>query len=326
MSVVSLKSIANLVCSEYSFALSRLGIVQVRHMPTFVSIEPVNGCNLHCPECPIGMRVPPQKVQKMDMADYQHILQQVSPWVHTIQLYFQGEPLLNEQLPQMIRLAHEYHLYTIVSTNAQTLTPLLAEQLVRAGVHRIIVSVDGMSQASYQAYRVGGNLHKALEGIGYLRQAKKQLSSNVVIEMQCLRLRSNEGEWKMMRRVYRKIGADRLVFKTAQFYDYASGHPLMPTQPQYNRYVQGADGAYHPKNRLHTPRLTPCHRLWTGCVVDVEGNVRPCCFDKNGEYIWGNLLKQDLKTIWHGEEANRFRNQVLHHRHTLSICHNCTTR
>jgi MoaA/NifB/PqqE/SkfB family radical SAM enzyme len=60
-----------------------------------------------------------------------------------MQFYFQGEPLLNTHLPEMISLAHQTGLYTIVSTNAQALTQEMAEALVKSGLNRIIVSIDG---------------------------------------------------------------------------------------------------------------------------------------------------------------------------------------
>ena len=233
----------------------------------------------------------------------------------------------------MIRLAHKKGLFTMLSTNGQAMTPLLAEQLAQAGLNRIIVSVDGMSQESYEQYRVGGDLRKALAAIGYLREAKMQHNKHLVIEMQCLRLRSNEHEWAMMRRCYRKIGADLLTLKTAQFYDYEHGNDLMPTNPRYCRYKQDKDGVYRPKNRPSMEQIVhrkssnrKCYRLWSGCVIDVHGNVRPCCFDKEGKYIFGNVLTQSLQEIWHGDKANDFRKAVLQHRDAIDICKNCTTK
>ena len=68
-----------------------------------------------------------------------------------MQFYFQGEPLLNKELPEMIKAASKEGIYTIVSTNALAITPLLAEQLMKAGLSRIIVSIDGLSEESYCA-------------------------------------------------------------------------------------------------------------------------------------------------------------------------------
>ena len=327
MSVVSIRSLSNRLRNEWYYVLSRLGIERHPLMPSFVSIEPSNRCQLRCPECPVGMRnkiaVGPS-ARMLSEEELQVILRQTEGCVDTIQFFFQGEPLLNTHLPELITCAHRARVYTIVSTNALAVTPLLARRLMSSGLDRIIVSIDGMSEQSYRQYRVGGSLHKALDGLTMLRQAKDELRSNTHIELQCLRLKSNEHEWAMMRRAYRKMGADSLTLKTAQFYDYEHGHPLMPTNPRYSRYVLGSDGLYHPKNRLHPTHRSVCHRLWTGCVIDVEGNVRPCCFDKNGRHILGNIHQQSLREIWNSEGAKQFRHEVMYHRSGIAMCSNCT--
>ena len=274
----------------------------------------------------------------MSLAHFQQILTQAQGYVHTIQFFFQGEPLLNQDLPEMIRLAHEAHIYTITSTNAQALTLQLAKQLIQAGLDRIIVSIDGLSEQSYTTYRQGGSLHKALQGLTYLRDAKDNLRGHTHIELQCLRLRSNEHEWDMFQRSYRQMGADSLTFKTAQFYDYQQGNPLMPSDEKYSRYHRLPDGTYQPKNRL-TCKLTnlqtyqlnkSCRRLLTGCVITVNGDVLPCCFDKAHRHIMGNLFDENkgngtstLRTIWHNKVFQTFRHQVHLSRSTFPICDNC---
>lgn len=253
------------------------------------------------------------------MTHFKQILEQVKTSVHTMQFYFQGEPLLNKDLPEMIQLAHKEGIHTILSTNALALTPLLAKQLMQSGLNRIIVSIDGLSEESYGAYRVGGSLHKAMEGLVSLRQAKDTTGSSTHIELQMLRLRTNENEWSTISQRYRKMGADSLTLKTAQLYDYEHGHPLMPTNEKYSRYVKRKDGLYHLKRK---PGRS-CYRLWTGCVITVHGDVLPCCFDKNGQYPFGNIFTSSLSEIYHSDKANRFRESVLRKRSTLQICSNC---
>ncbi len=259
----------------------------------------------------------------MSLTTFENVLIGCQGWVHTMQFYFQGEPLLNPQLPEMIHRAHLAHIYTTCSTNAQALTPILANQLVQSGLDRIIVSIDGLSEESYQAYRVGGSLNQALRGLVFLRQAKEQLGSRIHIELQCLRLKSNEHEWKMFRRSYRQMGADSLTLKTAQFYDYQQGNSLMPTDPRYSRY-QLLNGQYVPKNRIHSVRNRPCARILLGCVITVDGDVLPCCFDKQAQYVMGNINQSSLSTIWHSSAFADFREQVRHNRLHYSMCHNCT--
>ena len=322
MSVVLTRSrVSNALKCYWNYALSRLGLVRISHAPAFVSVEPACICQLHCPECPVGLRDnrPPasgelERTMSLDL--WHRILAQIQDDAHTVQFYFQGEPLLNKDLPQMIREAHEAGLYTIVSTNAQALTPVMADSLVDAGLSRIIVSMDGLTEKSYTAYRVGGSLEKTKTSLRYLREAKEHAKGGTIIELQVLRLRSNEHEWKEFKNQYKALGADRLVFKTAQLYDYRNGHPLMPSNPRYTRYVLKEDGLYH---RRWLSRS--CLRVWSGVVITTTGEVLPCCYDKSHAHAYGNIKESTLRELFSNEKSLAFRKAAL--REQPQICKEC---
>ncbi len=305
-----------------------MGVVRVSYMPTFVSVEPANWCQLRCPECPVGQRASgkaaagnsqsrPRQLLSTEM--FRTILGQIERTAHTIQFYFQGEPLLNAALPEMIAMAHQSGLYTIVSTNGQALSQATAERLVASGLRRIIVSIDGFNQESYSAYRVGGHLDLAMAGLRYLQEAKRKYRSAIRIELQVLRLSSNEAEWAHIRRHYREWGATHLTFKTAQLYDYRHGNPLMPSEERYSRYHKGKDGLYH----LHRTEHRSCYRLWAGCVITAEGLVLPCCYDKGADYAFGHIGEHSLESIWHGTTADAFRRTILQPKHRPKMCEEC---
>ena len=262
----------------------------------------------------------------MRMEVFERVLEQVQKTAHTMQFYFQGEPLLNKQLPEMIARAQQAGLYTIVSTNAQALTSLMAQRLVKSGLSRIIVSIDGFSEESYAAYRVGGNLHRALEGLQYLQEAKVQNGSSIRIELQVLRLRTNEHEWQWIKKHYKKLGATHLVFKTAQLYDFEHGHPLMPTNERYSRYRKSIDGTYQLHQAWSQKKWNKnlCFRLWSGCVISTIGEVLPCCYDKEHKHSFGNLTNQSLLDIFHSQKANMLRTRILNEKdHLPEMCKNC---
>ena len=234
---------------------------------------------------------------------WERVLSETAPYAHTMQFYFQGEPLLHPDLPQMIAEAHAEGLYTIVSTNAQAMTPELAEKLLRAGLNRIIVSMDGLTQASYEAYRIGGSVTQCKAALRWLHEAKLKIkNSKLKIELQCLRLRTNEQEWDDFKLQYKTLGADRLTLKTAQLYNYAQGHPLMPSDERYSRYKKDASGQYHRK-----PMGRNCWRVWSGCVVTTTGDVLPCCYDKAHEHAYGNIMNTPISELYGNAAARTFR-------------------
>lgn len=321
MSVVLTRSrLSNTLTCYWNYALSLFGLVRISHMPLFVSVEPAAVCQLRCPACPVGMRnhqSHPTTPSRMSREVWQRTLREVAPYAHTMQFYFQGEPLLNKDLPRMIREAHEAGLYTIVSTNAQAMTESMAHELVAAGLDRIIVSMDGLTQETYEAYRVGGEVAQCKQALRWLHDAKQSAMphSAMMIELQCLRLKSNAQEWNEMKWIYKRLGADRLVFKTAQLYDYRNGHPLM-LEGRWSRYEKDADGLYH---RKRLPKR--CLRVWSGCVVTTTGEVLPCCYDKSHTHAYGNIMNAPIRELFGNEKALAFRREAIQEKPI--ICQEC---
>jgi radical SAM protein with 4Fe4S-binding SPASM domain len=139
-----------------------------------------------------------------------------------------------------------------------------------------------------------------------LQDAKKRLHGRTTIELQCLRLKTNEHEWGLLKRSYKALGADRLVFKTAQLYNYTNGHPLMPSDTRYSRYIQSPDGLYHRR-----PMSKKCLRVWSGAVITTRGEVLPCCYDKAHTYTYGNIMEQPLRSLYGNAKALAFRRAAL---------------
>ena len=50
-----------------------------------------------------------------------------------------------------------------------------AKRTVESGLDRMIISIDGTTQATYETYRIGGNLEKVIEGAKNVVKWKKEL-------------------------------------------------------------------------------------------------------------------------------------------------------
>lgn len=312
--------LSNLLRSRWSYFLSRFGIVRVSHSPCFISFEPADWCMLRCPECPVGIAGPKRERHLPDPELFRALLDRCADRLHTVQFFFQGEPLLNPHLPELIAEASRRGIVTVVSTNAQLLDRSLALSLAQAGLHRLIVSVDGLTQESYASYRIGGSLDKALRGLRYMAEAKRLTGSRMCIELQCLRLRTNQHEWKRFTKEYRSLGADLLVFKTAQLADFGQSGIFLPDNLRYGRYILRPDGTW----RRRKPYRNRCRRIWSGCVVDAQGRVLPCCFDKDASFCFGSLHETDLLSLWHSPQADAFRHSLITARSSIPMCANCT--
>lgn len=290
-------------------------------LPMSISIEPTTSCNLRCPECPSGLRAFTRPTGMLNQLDFQNMLGQFGKQLWSINFYFQGEPFLNKELLPMIHHAASKGIYTATSTNAHYLTAEVAKETVASGLHRLIISLDGTTQETYEQYRIGGNLSKVIEGTKQVVLAKKNAGSATPhIIFQFLVVKPNEHQTQDALLLAKELGVDEVRFKTAQVYNYENGNPLIPEQEKYARYRQGKDGKWMLKNKFENS----CWRMWQGCVVTWDGGIVPCCFDKDASHQFGKLSEDSLKHIWKGEKYQSFRSGILSNRSEIEICKNCS--
>ncbi|MFM7853323.1 MAG: radical SAM/SPASM domain-containing protein, partial [Flammeovirgaceae bacterium] len=268
-------------------------------MPLSISIEPTTSCNLRCPECPSGLRSFTRPTGMLQHDLFRHVIDELYPTLSYLIFYFQGEPYLHPQFLDLVRYSTEKKIYTATSTNAHYLNDKNAEATVRSGLDRLIISIDGTSQATYQSYRIGGSLEKVIEGTKNIIAWKKKLKSQTPhVIFQFLVVKPNEHEIPEVYRIAQQLGVDEVKLKTAQIYDYQNGSPLIPTQPKYSRYKKMSDGTYTIKNAFDNH----CWKMWHSCVVTWDGKVVPCCFDKDAHHVLGDLTRQSFTGIWQSEK------------------------
>lgn len=249
------------------------------------------------------------------------LIDELKPWLTYLTFYFQGEPYLNPTFLDLVKLAAERGIYTSTSTNAHYLKSAVAKKTVESGLHRLIISIDGTTQETYEQYRVGGSLEKVIEGTKNIVKWKKELKSKTPhIIFQFLVVKPNEHQINDLNRLAEEMGVDEVKLKTAQIYDFENGSDLIPDQSEYSRYEQKEDGKYAIKNPMHNQ----CWTMWKSCVVTWDGKVVPCCFDKDAHHVLGQTGKDSFATIWRSTGYQQFRAAILKSRSEIDICTNCT--
>jgi radical SAM protein with 4Fe4S-binding SPASM domain len=313
------RNAAGIVSSYHWSRLTKKPVIVGK--PISISIEPTTSCNLRCPECPSGLRSFTRPTGMLDQMLFSNVIDQLSSTLSYLTFYFQGEPYLHPSFLEMVKYASDKGIYTSTSTNAHYLKDEAARTTVLSGLDRLIISIDGTTQETYEAYRVGGTLGKVLEGTQNIVRWKRELKSLTPhVVFQFLVVRHNEHQIADVHRLAKEIGVDQVVLKTAQIYDYENGSRLIPQQEKYSRYRKTDSGSYTIKNNLSSE----CWRMWHSCVLTWDGKVVPCCFDKDATHVLGDLQQQTFDEIWNGEKYQQFRATLLRSREEIEICKNCT--
>lgn len=290
-------------------------------LPISISVEPTTACNLGCPECPSGLKQFSRHTGNMKPELFELMLRQFKRSVAYINFYFQGEPYINPNFLGLVTKASKAGIYTSTSTNAHFITSDVAKRTIESGLDRMIISIDGTTQETYEQYRVNGQLENVLEGTRNMVHWKQKLNSRTPhLIFQFLVVKPNEHQVSEVQKLAAQMGVDEVRLKTAQVYDYENGNPLIPTNETYSRYKQGVDGKWRIKNKL----LNQCWRMWSGCVVTWDGVVVPCCFDKDATHQMGDLKQHTLKQVWNNARYQAFRKSIVNSRSEIDICTNCT--
>lgn len=322
LSKLTLKRLSNGLKVVGSYVYSKIS-KQPAHwgLPISISFEPTTSCNLRCPECPSGLRSFTRPTGMLQDDLFKKTIDELSDTLLYLIFYFQGEPYLHPQFIDLVNYAAKKRIYTATSTNAHYLTDENAKKTVESGLDRLIISIDGTTQETYQQYRVGGKLEKVIEGTKNIIKWKKALNSSTPhVVFQFLVVRPNEHQIEEVKKLATELGVDEVGLKTAQIYDYEDGNELIPTIEKYARYAKQADGQYKIKNKF----IDHCWRMWHSCVITWDGLVVPCCFDKDAHYRLGNLKNTNFKEAWQSPDYKNFRASLIRSRSEIEMCKNCT--
>ncbi len=283
--------------------------------PWSFSIEPSNVCNLRCRECFTGMGLSKRKPHFISEEDFSLAINQIKHTALNLFLYFQGEPYLNPLFTRLIEIAHKNKIFTVTSSNGHLISTNNAEKTVIAGLDKIIIPLDGYNQESYSEYRHGGSFAAAKNAITLIANAKRRLRrKNPVIEVQCLASKITENHLKEIKRIAMDCGADRFCVKTMQIETEEGFINLLPKNQRLSRYT---------KDHVLKHPIRFCRRIFQSVVITSELNVLPCCYDKESQFVLGNLHQEKLLNIITSSKAKDFYNRLQFWKPSLKICKNC---
>jgi radical SAM protein with 4Fe4S-binding SPASM domain len=308
----------NALLAGFSFLQGSItGRAVVSGMPVAISVELTNHCNLNCPECNSGSRLMKRERGFMDIVLFDKIVSELNPYLLNLNLYFQGEPMMHPEFFSFLEKCKKIN--TTVATNGHFLSAGNADKLVRSGLKKLIISLDGMDKATYSLYRVNGDFDTVLEGIRNVSEAKKKSSSPIKVIIQFLVNKNNEHQISQVKHFSGEIKAN-LKLKSMQIINSDTFEKWLPSIKKFCRY-EITEGEY----RIKSLFPNRCARLWFNPVITWDGKVVPCCFDKDADHILGDLNEDSFQEIWNGPKYRIFRRSLISGRYLTDICRNCTS-
>jgi radical SAM protein with 4Fe4S-binding SPASM domain len=290
--------------------------------PTGMMIEPTDLCNLHCTGCWANEESHKGRQRYLSIEGFKKVIDDLGSNLFIIWLWGWGEPFLNKNIYEMIRLARNKNIVVISSTNGNLqFDGSEIEELVKSGLSQLIVAIDGMDQETYGTYRIGGDLKSVLNNLTNIIEMKRRLAlTTPLINMRMLVMRHNQHQIAEFCALGQSLGVDIVSFKTMCDYRKGGLNPEFPTLRQYQRYAMDdkSEAVIDIKQRFY------CNRPWRRAHVFADGAVAPCEFDLGRDFLMGSVYDdQDLNSVWNNTITRQFRRQFLSDINGISFCRNC---
>lgn len=283
---------------------TRLETVIPLATPFVVFVDPASVCNFKCKFCPTGDRPLIDATGRWqgrlhydvftklvdDLAEFDQPLK-------VLRMYKEGEPLLNTRLPDMIRYAKASgHVpYIDTTTNGYLLTPKNVDALVDAGIDRINISVDGLSDEMFwDLTQTKVDFAQFVEQIKYLYANK----GNCEICIKMLGDTLSEDEKKKFFDVFGNY-CDRIALEN-----------LAPCWPEFDADVRMGIEITQGIYGQEIAEVDTCPYIFYSMAVNSDGTVSVCFLDWARKLVIGDVRTQSLKSIWNSDVM--FEHQIAH--------------
>jgi tungsten cofactor oxidoreducase radical SAM maturase len=299
-----------------------------------IYIQPTTGCNLHCRTC--IRNVWDTDETRMSMDTFQRLLEGLDGLPDLTRVLFSGfgEPLTHPHILEMIEAVRSRNLAVTLSSNGLLLDRKTARALVKLGVDRLVISMDGVKAKTYAHIR-GTMLSRVLRNLYSFNEVKRRMGSlTPALGIEFVAMRSNVAELSELAGLASRLNAARvLVSNVLAYTEEMYGEILYGHEPQPPISSRGwpvkAD-AWVMWGTLELPRMhwgaeRRCRFVQDRAVVaGCDGSISPCYgllhhysyFAVDGRkkevnrYVLGNVNERPLKEIWMSEEYVRFRSEV----------------
>jgi radical SAM protein with 4Fe4S-binding SPASM domain len=286
-------------------------------VPFMVFIDPADICNFQCKFCPTGNRYLIKKIKRnsglMDFDLYKKIIDDLCEFekpIKVLRLYKDGEPLLNPKFADMVRYAKEQGcaLQVDTTTNGSLLSPKKNLEIIEAGLDKIFISLEGLTEQFYKEFtKYQIKFDKLVENIRHFFENKK----DCIVLIKIVGDNLTEKEKERFLNIFGDI-ADNLFIEHVA--------PCWPKFEMSGVVPNSEVGIYGQEIK----EVTVCPYIFYSLSINSDGKVSLCFLDWSRELIVGDVKAESFKSIWNGESLFNYRKMhLMKKRKAHPICSVC---
>jgi len=290
-----------------------------RKEPVIYNIETTNACNMRCEMCPRTTMMT-RPIENLDMETYVKIVDQLRPWTEdewkgwmdfvedkykisrddmsenhfflyiipkVITLHGYGEPLLDKDMPERVKLLTEKNIPSYFSCNPSNIFIEKTIEMFENGLDYIKYSIESTEDQRHKEIRgLASNFTAAYPKILHLLDLKKKrgYKTTIVITMLNLNKSDQKEQWEKLKEKFK--GLDVYI------------------------YMKSQDQLWYDNTRQQTESihwLEFCQFPWSSMTIKSNGEAVQCVEDFNNEIVLGDAKKESLYDIWNGKKYCQLR-------------------
>ncbi|MFA4853728.1 MAG: radical SAM protein [Candidatus Omnitrophota bacterium] len=281
-----------------------------------------NRCNLRCRMCDI----PCGKIEELSTDQWKKVINDSSRLGAQTVVFSGGEPLLREDIFELIFFAKKNNLNACVTSNGCLIDEQVASRLSASGANVVNISIEG-TKGTHDYLRGPGSFDKAASALANLRKYKIEttVASTVsrynyedllyVLEIAgeygatTVRLQpfnaiflkdsARAGEFLIDKREIPKI--EDIIHR---FIDISQERKISTNPANYlfkiPAYLTGKK--FHPDN---------CGALRYSCPINSNGDIFPCWIEASHNKLIGNIREESLYELWLSEKRRKLINSII---------------
>lgn len=294
---------------------NRLEKVIPLQTPYCIYIEPSNLCNFKCDFCAMQSSDKTKNVSKqcMTFEMFKKVVDDIKGFgekIKMLRLTVNGEPLMNKNLPQMIRYAKESHVADFIEiiTNASLLNRKLSNDLIESGIDRIRISIEALDRIGYKKIaKVDIDFERLLENIKYLYDNKRQCEVYVKIVDEAI---NNKEDEKNFYKLFNDK-CDKMFIEN-----------IIPIWSDFDELVIKSDtiGLHGEKVK----NINVCPYIFYSFIIGSNGDVTCCCADWQRKYVIGNVKEKSVVELWRSDKLKQIWIDMLKgNKNKYEMCKKC---
>ena len=151
------------------------------HTLRMVAWEVTRSCNLACGHCRASALRGPYPGE-LATEKCLRLLDEIAAFAKPVIILTGGEPLLRKDIYDIAAYGDAKGLRMVLATNGTFVTEAVAERLLKVGIRRVSISLDGPDAASHDLFRgVPGAFDSSLAGIAAMKKAGLEFQINTTI-------------------------------------------------------------------------------------------------------------------------------------------------